>query len=515
MKTNNEQIKMGSILTYVQMFIGIIISLLYTPIMLKLLGKSEYGLYNTVTSVISVLSLLSLGLNSGYIRYYSKYKKAEDNDSIWKLNGLFLTVFVIIGIVALACGLFLSFNLEYVFSTGLSADEYNLAKTLMILLSINLAISFPMSVFANIVSANEKFIFIKTISIVKTLLSPLITLPLLLLGWRSVMMVLVSGIVTIAVDIMYLYYVLVKLNNRFVFHSFEKGLLGEIFVYTSFIAINLFVDQINWNVDKVLLGRFKGTSAVAVYSVGYTLYEYYMMFSTSICSLFTPRIHKIVNEFDRDANELKNRLTDLFVKVGRVQFILLGLVATGFVFFGKEFITKHWATAEYQDAYYVALLLMIPASVALIQNLGIEIQRAQNKHKFRAVVYFIMALVNLGISILLCPKYGAIGCAVGTSVSLIVANGIIMNTYYNKCCNIDILRFWKSISNLSLVLIIPIIAGVLIKMFVNPTNIVTYFICILSYACIYCASMWFLGMKEYEKVLFSKPIKKVVKKLFG
>ena len=90
-----------------------------------------------------------------------------------------------------------------------------------------------------------------------------------------------------------------------------------------------------------------------------------------------------------------------------------------------------------------------------------------------------------------------------------------MNTYYNKCCNIDILRFWKSISNLSLVLIIPIIAGVLIKMFVNPTNIVTYFICILSYACIYCASMWFLGMKEYEKVLFSKPIKKVVKKLFG
>ena len=75
------------------MFIGVVISLLYTPIMLDLLGDSEYGLYNTVSSTISILSLLSLGFNSGYIRYYSKYKKANDTDSIWKLNGLFLIIF--------------------------------------------------------------------------------------------------------------------------------------------------------------------------------------------------------------------------------------------------------------------------------------------------------------------------------------------------------------------------------------------------------------------------------------
>ena len=93
---SSSQLKIGSLLSYIQMFLGVIVSLAYTPIMLELLGQSEYGLYNTVASTISLLSLLNLGFNSGYIRYYSKYKKDNDFESIWKLNGLFLLVFLIL-----------------------------------------------------------------------------------------------------------------------------------------------------------------------------------------------------------------------------------------------------------------------------------------------------------------------------------------------------------------------------------------------------------------------------------
>lgn len=60
MKTN--QLKIGIILSYVTMFAQNIIGILYTPIMLRLLGKSEYGLYQLVYSVVSYLGLLSLAL---------------------------------------------------------------------------------------------------------------------------------------------------------------------------------------------------------------------------------------------------------------------------------------------------------------------------------------------------------------------------------------------------------------------------------------------------------------------
>ena len=339
---NNNQIKIGSILSYSQMALGVIIQLVYTPVMIRLLGKNEYGLYQTVASTISMLSILSLGFNSGYIKYYATYKKENNKLAISKLNGLFLIIFAIIGVIGLLCGLFLSFNLNLVFDEGLTQSEYAKARILMLLLTANLTVSFPMSVFQNIISAHEKFIFLKLLGMVKTVFSPLITLPLLIMGYRSIAMVAVTVSVTLFVDMLYLVYVLFKMKEKFVFHDFEEGIFKGLFVYTVFIAMNTVIDQINWNIDKLLLGRFRGTGEVAVYSVGYTLYGCYMMFSTSVSGVFTPRIHKIVNSTKENLNAQRTELTNLFTKVGRIQFLILGLIASGIVFFGKYFIVDRY-----------------------------------------------------------------------------------------------------------------------------------------------------------------------------
>lgn len=79
MKPNKvNQLKAGAILTYIAMGIGFIVSLVYTPIMIRLLGQSEYGLYNLAASIIAYLGILNFGFGSTYIRYYSQYKVKED-----------------------------------------------------------------------------------------------------------------------------------------------------------------------------------------------------------------------------------------------------------------------------------------------------------------------------------------------------------------------------------------------------------------------------------------------------
>lgn len=505
---NNKQLKWGSVLSYLQMGLSIIIGILYTPFMIRTLGQSEYGLYNTVSSTISMLSILSLGFNSSYVRYYSKYKSKEDYKSIYRLNGLFFIVFLCIGFVALICGLFLSVHLEFVFSSGLTTEEYTTARILMLLLTINLSLSFPMSVFSSIISANERFIVLKMIGMVSTVGGPLVTMPLLIAGYRSIAMVGVSVSLSFISYGLYFFYVIVVLKQKFVFRNFEKGLFRSLFTYTFFIAVNLIIDQINWNIDKILLGRFKGTSAVAVYSVGYSLYGYYSMFSTSISSVFTPRIHLLVNSTKDNKAEQKKQLTYIFTKVGRIQFAVLGLVASGVVFFGHSFITKIWAGEEYGDSYIVALLLILSASIALIQNLGIEIQRAQNLHKFRSEAYSIMALINLCLSIYLCQIYGAIGSAVGTTVSLIIANGIVMNIYYQKRCNIDIGFFWREILKIAKGLIIPIFVGVLFLKLERVWSLKCFLLQIIGYTFIYSVSMYLFGLNDYEKELLLAPAKK-------
>lgn len=59
-----SQRKAGVILSYVSEIIRILSALLYTPIMLRLLGQSEYGLYQLIHSVVAYLGVLSLGFTA-------------------------------------------------------------------------------------------------------------------------------------------------------------------------------------------------------------------------------------------------------------------------------------------------------------------------------------------------------------------------------------------------------------------------------------------------------------------
>lgn len=510
-KTN--QIKFGSLLSYMQLGLSIVIGLIYTPLMIRFLGKSEYGLYNTVASTISTLSILSLGFNSSYIRYYSKYKKENNNIGINNLNGLFILIFSIIGVVALICGTFLTLNLRMVFSEGLNEAEYRIARILMILLTFNISISFPMSVFTNIISAHEEFIALKLAGVIRTVITPLIVIPLLYLGIRSIGIVLTTVLISLVVDVIYIYFVKFKLQCEFSFNAIEKGLFKEIFIFSGFIAINIIVDQVNNNLDKVIIGRFRGTEEVAVYSVGAALNGYFIAFSTAVSGLFTPRIHKIINEYKNDVVKLKDQITCLFVRVGRIQFIILSLVLTGVIFFGSPFIINIWAEPGYEDSYWVALLLMVPGIVPLIENVGIEVQRALNIHKYRSLIYGVMAIGNLIISIILCRKYGAVGSAIGTTVAVILANGIIMNIFYHKRCFINMKKFWMNILLLSRGLIIPTVIGIVLLRYINLNNNLLLFCGMGIYTLLFMVSMWLWGMNDYEKGLIKTMLLRVREKL--
>lgn len=501
----DRQIKVGSVLSYVQMALNVVVGLLYTPLMIRLLGQSEYGLYNTVASTISMLSILNLGFSSGYIKYFSKYKVQNDQDAIYRLNGLFLVIFTMIGMIAFACGIYLSNHLDIVFDTGLTQAEMMKARTLMMLLTVNLAVSFPMSVFSNIITAHEQFIYLKLLGMLKTIATPLLTIPLLLLGKGSIAVVVVTLVTAFAVDAVNIIYVLCVLHDRFVFRNIERSIFMELFSYTSFIALNIIVDQINWNIDKFLLGRYRGTVAVAVYSVGATLQTYYQMFSTALAGIFTPSIHRIVSS-EKNVQCRNTKITNLFIRIGRIQYIILGAVCLEMIFFGREFI-RYWAGEGYEESYTVALLLIIPVTIPLIQNLGIEIQRSLNKHRFRSLVYAAMAILNLLLSIPLCKLYGAIGSAVGTAISFVLANGIVMNIYYQRECGIDVILFWRNILRISCGFAVPVSFAVFYRMVLPMDQAVNVFAGIMTLACVYFLSMWKFGFNEAEKAVITVPLR--------
>ena len=192
-------------------------------------------------------------------------------------------------------------------------------------------------------------------------------------------------------------------------------------------------------------------------------------------------------------------------------FMVLGLILSGFIFFGVPFV-KIWAGSEYGASYAVALLLIIPVTVPLIQNLGIEIQRAKNMHKARAVIYLAIAIANVFISIPLIKLMGPAGAALGTAISLIAGNAIFMNWYYHARIGMNMIYFWKEIAKFIPALIAPCAVGIVIMNFVNITGLVKLGVFAVVYTAVYGLSMYFLGMNEEEKQLVMGPIRKILRK---
>lgn len=491
-----SQLKKGAILSYFSLLASILVALLYTPIMIRLLGQSEYGLYAMIGSLIAYFSVLDLGLGNAIVRYTSRNRAVGDKQIEAKLNGMFLILYLIIGILTILIGAIIYFYIDDIFTNGLSTSELRKAKIMVIIITINFAFSFPLAIFGSIIQAYERFVIFKLVEIVRILAVPIITLPFLYLGFGSVAMVVIVSVVNIGSLLFNLYYCFKYIKIKFHFGKIDLTLLKEILGYSFFVFLGVIVDQIYWNTDQFILGALVGTVSVAIYAIAMQFINMYKRFSTSISGLFLPRASIMVAK--KSSNE---EITNEMIKYGRIQYTIMAYILTGFILFGRPFI-NFWAGTNYDTAYIITLIIMIPLTIPLIQNFGISILYAKNLQKFRSLVLMLISILNIIITIPLVQKYSGIGAAIGTAISLTLGNTVIMNVYYHKRIGINMIRFWKNILVMTIPVLVSLCLGIGMNYIIDFNKFVLIPIGILLYSLIYALLMWYFALNYYEKQLF-------------
>ena len=502
MKESNQR-KSGAILSYISIIVSTLVQLLYTPFLIRMLGQSEYGLYSLIYSIIGYLTVLDLGFGNAIVVYTSKYRAQKKYEEEKKLHGMFFVIFCIIGLIAGLLGLVLYFNVENIFSNTMTNQELNKAKIMMLILTINLAITFIFNIFSSIITAYEKFTYQKLMAILNTLLKPILMIPLLFLGYKSITMCIVLTLINAIIMISNYLYCKKKLDIKIKFQGFDKKVFKEIFGYSFFIFLGVVVDKVNWSVDQFVLGAVSGTIAVSLYSVASQINTLFVNLSTALTGVMLPKMSKMVAK-----NASSKELTNEFIKVGRIQYLIVFLMASGLTLFGKEFFIA-WAGKDYITSYYIAIILIIPLCFPLIQNLGVSIMQAKNMHKFRSILLFCIAIANIFISIPLAKLYGGIGSAIGTSISLIIGNIIIINIYYQKRVGINVISFWKEIIKMSIPFIIPIAIILVIMNFITLHGFTHLIVFGAVYTLMYCGVSYLLVMNDYEKNIVNKVFKKL------
>ena len=248
----------------------------------------------------------------------------------------------------------------------------------------------------------------------------------------------------------------------------------------------------------------RGTVAVAVYALAVQLHALYNMFSTAISGVFLPRITSLVTKGKNEAS-----ISDIFIKTGRIQYIIMAFILSSFIIFGRDFINI-WAGKEYDEAYIICLLFFIPLTVPLIQNIGIVILQARNQMKFRSTVYIIIAIVALTLSFPFAIWWGGIGCAIATAGALVAGHIIVMNVYYYRKQAINIPKFWIEIGKMSLVplLFVVGVTAVLQYFHILITNYSTLLLYGSLFTLLYVPSFWKFSMNISERELFIKPLRR-------
>lgn len=498
-----NELKQGIILSYINLGLGTIIPFIYTPIMLRILGQAEYGLFSLASSAVSYLSLLSFGFGSTIIRYISKYRAENDKESEEKVFGFFLVLYCVLALLVLICGVVIAYNVEPIFNKGLTTNELNKMKILVMIMTFNSALSFPISVYSSMVVAHEKYIFRKLIDMFSTVLAPIANLVALYLGYASVGMATAATIIQFVILPLNVFYCYRIINIKPIFAKLPKTLIKEMLGFSVFIFIGTLVDMLFWATDKVILGILVGSVAVAIYNVGSTFNTMVMNLSTSISGVFTPRVTGMVV---KEAS--KEELNSIFIRIGRIQFIIIALIVSGFTVFGPSFI-KLWAGPGYSGAYWIAIMTMFPLCIPLIQNMGLTIVIAQNKHQFRSIVYLIIAVANVIMTYISVPYFGIYGAAACSCIAYVIGQGIIMNIYYYKVTGLDIPLFWRNIFKMAIVPIIMTGACLFLNNFITINSWKIFLCGVVVFTLIYAILMYLFSFNQYERALFGGILKKV------
>ena len=513
-----NQVRIGAVMSYINMAVGTLIPMFYTPLMLGLLGQDEYGLFKLSSSVTSYLTLISFGLGSAVTRYYTKFRAEDDRDGEESVFGLFSIIYMIIASITVIVGVIIAANIGAIYGNSINGvssttgiDRILEMQILVIVLTLTTALNFLSTPHTSIVSAHEKFIFLQLINIVSTVITPIVNIVVMMMGFGSIGIVVSSFGITLVVRVMYLLYVKfsIRIKPNYKNISKTKSLLKEILSFSIWIFIMTIIDQLYNSTDTLIIGYIPelATVGVAVYSIGITFNSMIRSFSTGLNSVLTPKTNMMV--FRHASNE---ELTDLLIRIGRLQCYIVSLITTGFIAFGQQFIHL-WVGFDYNEAYWVAIITTIPVCIPLVQNVALNIIIAQNRLKFRTAVFATIAVINV-IGTALCVKeYGIIGAALMTGIAFLVGQGFVMNWYYWKKVGLGIPRFWK---NVGPIFIIPIILCTITIVVTNYFVLDTWMkllLGILIYTGIFCVVNWLLVMNKYEKEIFQNPIRRIIEKI--
>lgn len=501
MISRSKQIKLGAVLSYVGIFIGIVTGIVYHPWMIRQIGDADYGLYTLAMSLINMF-LIDFGLSMATQRYVSKYRAEQSQEEVNNILGLVYKVYLIITVV-LAIVFIVIYGFLDIIYVKLTPAELIKFKVLYVMVAIYSVTSFPFITLSGVLRSYEKFIQLKVADLVHKLVTVGLTAAALFAGYGVYILVvvnLISSVIFIAMRLIFLKRC-TPVKANFSYSNMQK--VKEMFGFSIWTAVFDVVMRLFLAVGPSILGVVSGSLEIAVFGYAVSLEGHVYSFVNAINGFFMPQLSRI--SVDKESSE--ERVLELMVSVGKFILILFGLIFIGFAVLGQNFITL-LVGAEYRNAYYCVLLICGYGLIAYPQQIANTYVIVQNKVKERAINSLIAFAVYLLLVFFFGSWWGEIGISVAICISLLLQT-LLMNVLYVKKLHIRIGDFFKA-CHLKLLpgfAVFAVIAFLLSRIPLSGWS--GFALKVVLIVAVYAVLTWtvFLNASE-KKMLFGKLLKK-------
>lgn len=498
--SSSQQIKYGAVLSYLGIVVYILVGLLYTPWMIRVIGKDDYGLYTLAYSIVA-LFVFDFGISAAIQRFVAKYLAEGNNEKVNNCISLVYKLYVYIDIAILIILTTIYILIPDIYRE-LTVEQINRLEVVFIMAGLFSVISFPFIPLNGILSAHEKFVQLKTCDLLSKVLTVGINVICLYLGGGLYELVLTNVLVGLFIIIVKFAIVKQQTTVKVQIGYEDKAEMRSLLSFSGWTTVVALCQRCFFNIAPSILGMFAGAGVIAVLGISISLEGYTYTFACALNGLFLPRISRILND--------KGSVLPLMVRVGRIQILTMGLILIGFIVVGYDFISV-WLGEGYEEAYICTLLLIIPAFLLLPADIADQTLIASGNVKYRAVVYVGMAVINVPLSIVMTKHYGLIGLAFSIFIAYMVRNTALFYVYYSKL-HINIISFFRdSYMKLLPALCVSMVCAYVFAGMVNLNGWYGIAMKAMIVSVCYIVCMTLLGMNKSERDRVKDIVIKVIK----
>ncbi len=418
--------KTGLILSYSATVLNMLCGLFLSSYLLRCLGDFEYGLYQTISAFVSYLVVLEFGISSVMTRNLLLADEAVDPNAKKKVTSTLFYITVALSGLILLVGIIFYFCIPTIYADAIPAGYMTYSQTMFAVMVGYLLVSFCSNTLSGAFLGNENYNIGNTIKIVRTLLRTLV----LIIGVytvRSAMVIVLADVsISAAVLLFTAWYVKRRYSFAFGIRYFDWSVLKESFPLCVAMLLQAVINQANNNVDKMVISIQMSMESVTLYSVAMYIYSMFSTITTIPIGVYLPQVSRNMQKGIRG-----KELTHSLIPSGRLVALIGGGILFGFIAVGRQFISIIYG-ASYMKAWMIALAILIPMFVNMTGGNMVNVLEILNKLHIRSYLLVLTTLLNILMTVVFVARWGVIGAAMATGISLILGQLILMNVYYQK-----------------------------------------------------------------------------------